>query len=634
MSRKLINPGSLGDRAFCEGQGGARAAGGGHAAKRSAAQAPSARANVVVGASIAVIAWVGICSVAIAQTPPTTETETIELRRAQTQPLTYQIPPVNPDQIAPPERLAPRVSQAVPDRWRIVDALGVKDQWWDPYNQNTLKGDRPFEPFKHWGNDWFLQLGAISDTLVEFRRLPTPIGAQSTQNSTSNNVFGNENQRVLAQTVIVSASVIKGNTTFKPQDYEFKFVSAFNVNHASVGEVRALNIDPRTGTTRTDHHFGVQELFADVHLRNVSEYYDFDSLRMGIQPFTSDFRGFVFNDSALGVRFFGNRDNNQWQYNLAWLRRLEKDTNSGLNDVGQRLRADDTLVANLYRQDWPVKGHTTQGTVMVNINREGDRADLYDRNGFQVRPAVVGDVRAHNYDVTYFGLNGDGHFGTWNLTSAAYLALGQSTYDPLAQKSQRIEAAFAMAELSRDFDWIRVRATGAYASADTHPYDDRSTGFDAIFENPQIAGADTSFWIRQALPLIGGGGVTLSGRNGLLASLRSSKDQGQSNFANPGLRLLGLGADLDLTPHWRLIGNVSWLEFGNTSSLQALRNQGPIARELGTDISVALQYRPFMTQNIVVQASAAWLQPAQGYRDLFLSDRAPYSVLGNVLLSF
>jgi hypothetical protein len=194
-------------------------------------------------------------------------------------------------------------------------------------------------------------------------------------------------------------------------------------------------------------------------------------------------------------------------------------------------------VANAFRQDWPVLGHTTQATLIYNRNREGDQSDYYDRNGFKVRPAVVGDVRPHNYDVVYAGASGDGHFGRWNLTSSAYLALGRASYDPIAQRSQSILAGFAAAELSRDFDWLRVRATGLIASADKDPFDGRSTGFDAILENPQIAGADTSFWIRQAIPLVGGGGVALSGRNGVLASLRSSKDQGQSNFVNPGLLL-------------------------------------------------------------------------------------------------
>ena len=63
-------------------------------------------------------------------------------------------------------------------------------------------------------------------------------------------------------------------------------------------------------------------------------------------------------------------------------------------------------------------------------------------------------------------------------------------------------------------DWIRVRATALYASGDGDPYDNKAGGFDAIMEDPQIAGADTSYWIRQAVPLIGGGGVALSQRNG------------------------------------------------------------------------------------------------------------------------
>ena len=558
----------------------------------------------------------------------------IELRRPQTEPLRYQLPEIDPRQVPAPGRLDPRTTLSVPDRWRIMESLGQKDAWWDPYNNNTIKGDKPFAGFSGWGPDWFLNLGVVSDSLFESRRIPIPLGAQSTRSSGANGVFSGTNQTALVETVILSASIIKGNTTFKPPDYEFKFTGAFNLNHARVGEVRALNIDPQRGGTRTDMHFGVQEAFADVHLRNVSDRYDFESLRVGIQPFISDFRGFVFNDTAFAVRLFGNRDDNRWQYNLAWLHRLEKDTNSGLNDIFRAGRADDVFAANLFRQDWPVLGHTTQATVLVNRNREGNQRPYYDRNGFLVRPAVVGDVRPHNYDVVYFGVNGDGHFERWNLTSSAYLALGRATGDPIAQRKQRITAAFAAAELSRDFDWLRVRATALLASADKDPFDGRSTGFDAIIENPQIAGADTSFWIRQAIPLIGGGGVALSGRNGVLASLRSSKDQGQSNFVNPGLALLGVGADADIAPNWRVIANLSWLSFGNTAVLEYLRNQGDIARLIGTDMSLALQYRPYMSQNLVFNASAAWLQPGPGYRQLFATTKRPYSILANLLLTF
>lgn len=557
----------------------------------------------------------------------------IELRRPQSEPLTYPLPTIDPNQVSAPTRADPRVSLPVPDRWRIMESLGQQDRWWDPYNINTIKGDKPFTQLAAWGPDWFLNLGAISDTLVEWRAVPTPVGAQLARQG-ANNVFAGTNQRVTAQTVILSASLVKGNTTFKPPDYEFKFVGAFNANHAKVTALRALRVDPQRGSTRSDGHFGVQEAFVDVHLRNVSDQYDFDSMRVGVQPVISDFRGFIFNDTPLALRLFGTRDNNRWQYNLAAFRRFEKDTNSGLNDVFTRMRADYTLMANAYRQDWPVLGHTTQATMLHNINREGSQGPYYDRNGFITRPAVVGDGRRRNYDVTYLGLNGDGHFGRWNLTSSAYLALGSSSHDPIAQRRQSIRAGFGAAELSRDFDWIRVRGTALLASGDKDPFDDRATGFDAIFENPQIAGADTSYWIRQSVPLVGGGGLGLSGRNGVLAALRTSKEQGQSNFSNPGLRLLGVGADVDLAPEWRLIGNLNWLSFADTSSLQVLRNQAAISRDIGLDMSLALQYRPYMSQNVIFNFSMAWLQPGDGYRQLFESNKRPYSVLANLLLVF
>ena len=583
---------------------------------------------------------VGISS-ALAQVVPTplppsdAPTGTVERGRPQSTPLKYPLPPIDPKQVPPPLPLEPRASLPVPDRWRIMDGLGFKFPWYDPYNHNVLKGDKPFEPFAKWGPDWFLALSGVSDSLLEARRLPTPVGAQSSARAGANDVFGQAKQTVLVETIILSIGVIKGDTTFKPPDYEFRFVPAIQINHARLQEVRGVNVDPRAGKTRTDNHVGIQELFADVHLRNVSERYDFDSIRVGIQPFQSDFRSFLFQDVPFGVRLFGTRDNNQWQYNLAAFQRLEKDTNSGLNDINQSFRRDYVLAANLYRQDFPVVGHTTQVTVIHNINREAGR-DYYDNNGFLVRPAVLGDVRPHNYRVTYLGLNGDGHFGRYNLTSSFYAALGRDERNPLAQRPQSIRAGFAAIELSRDFDWLRIRGNALVASGDKNPFDGKATGFDAILENPQFAGADTSFFIRQAVPLIGGGGVALSGRNGILPSLRSSKDQGQSNFVNPGLFLYGIGADADVTPQVRVLGNVSKLSFMNTSSLSVLRNQNISSRDLGIDVSAGVQYRPFFNQNVVLNASAAALVPGKGLKQLYDENKrgVQYSLLVNLLLTF
>jgi hypothetical protein len=387
----------------------------------------------------------------------------------------------------------------------------------------------------------------------------------------------------------------------------------------------------------------MQEAFVDYHLRNVSDRYDFDSIRVGIQPFSTDFRGFLFQDNQLGVRLFGNRFNNRVQYNLAYFRRIEKDTNSGLNDIASPLREDDIALANLFVQDFPVLGHTSQVIYVANRNREGDE-QYYDNNGFLVRPATIGDQRGRDYFVNYLGFNGDGRFGRLNLTSSLYYALGNDERNQFAanNKSQDIRAYFGAFEASVDFDWVRVRLSGLHASGDRNPRDRVATGFDAIFENPVFAGADTSYWIRQGVPLIGGGGVTLSPRNGVLPSLRSSKDEGQSNFVNPGLNLAGVGTDLDLTPEVRLSTNANYLAFVNTSSLSYLRNQGRIDNSIGWDVSAALIYRPYFTQNVVMRLSGAVLIPGRGLEALYETSgssaqsdgRLLYSILGNVVLTF
>jgi hypothetical protein len=376
-------------------------------------------------------------------------------------------------------------------------------------------------------------------------------------------------------------------------------------------------------------------LFVDKHLRNVSDRYDFDSLRVGIQPFSSDFRGFLFQDSQLGVRLFGTRDNNIFQYNLAWFRRLEKDTNSGLNDVTQSIRDDDVFTANLFWQDLFKKGFISQFSVTHNRNREkGEIA--YDKNGFIIRPSSLFEERfARDYDVTYFGYSGDGHIDRLNLTTSFYYAYGEQTSARFKSEEEKIDAYFFAIEGSMDFDWFRPKLSFLYASGDDDPFDDEANGFDAIFENPQFAGADTSFMIRQNVPLIGGGGVALMGRNGILPSLRPSKEQGQSNFINPGIFLLGVGADADVLPQLRLSFNWNYLMFDSTEVLEAVRQQGPIDDALGHDVSVSAIWRPFMSQNVVVRLSAAGLLGADGFDDLYGNEaKTPYSVLANITLMY
>ncbi len=571
---------------------------------------------------------------------------------------------------APPPEAFPTSEFPIPDRYRLLKAFcpegglftginAVCHSTRDPYHQNVLKGDRPLclptdeeqRKRKEAGiprcatprflgldeEDWFFVGTAISDTVVEPRSFPTPQGVQTTERPGSLDVFGRAESLVVSQTFLAGFSLFKGSTAFKPPDVEYKVLLAYNINFVDVNERRILNVAPSVRSRRFDHFLGVQELFFDKHLRNTSDRYDFESLRIGIQPFQSDFRGFLFNDQQLGVRLFGSRDNNRWQYNVAAFFRLEKDSNSGLNRVDTLPRRDVILTANAYRQDFPVVGLTSQVSVTYNMNRERN-AVKSDTNGFPVRPALLGDLRGRDYDVVYFGYGADGHIGRLNLTAQAYAAFGRDRNSFFTSRPANIRAFFFAAEPSIDIDWARFRASALYASGDGNPYDDTEEGFDAIFENPVFAGADTSYWIRQTIPFAGGGrAISINGRNGILNSLRSSKEQGQSNFNNPGTMLLGVGADFDLTPKFRVSVNANHLWFANTTTLQVLRVEGSIPKAIGWDLSASAIWRPKAIQNVVLRLSGAALVPGTGFRDLFTTSRRDgtfYSILANATVSF
>ena len=125
----------------------------------------------------------------------------------------------------------------------------------------------------------------------------------------------------------------------------------------------------------------------------------------------------------------------------------------------------------------------------------------------------------------------------------------------------------------------------------------------------------------------------------MLNSLRSSKEQGQSNFNNPGTMLLGAGADFDLTPELRVSANVNHLWFAQHRDAPgaAQRGHDPAATSAGT-VSAAAIWRPQADpEHRLPRCPARCSQPGEGFRDLFANsnrDRRYYSVLLNAILSY
>lgn len=555
----------------------------------------------------------------------------------------------------------PANTAPVPDRWRTTGFVpwrrytsGVTEESpyghpqpeiWHPYRQSLLKGDLPFR-----GQDLFLNLTATADILHEDRLLPVPSGSSAARPG-SFDFFGSSGSQASAANLGIQGDLFRGATVFRPVDWLLRLRLVFNVNRVAFAEAGLTSPDPRgsvgaglgsgasnaavlnpgdieallagkvlpapasyasgSHTVRRKVYAALQEAFFEKHLADLSPNYDFVAVKVGNQSFNSDFRGFLFNDTNLGARLFGNRGNNQWQYNLAVFDLREKDTNSELNTFSRRGQV--VAVANVYRQDFLRKGYTA----LVNLHASFDQSSThYDTNGGIVRPAPLGTTRAHRVNSYYLGWAGDGHLGRLNVSHAFYLATGRDELNGLAGRAVEIAAYLGAIEISYDRDWIRWKASLVHASGDRDAGDRRATGFDSILDNTNFTGGPFSFYVRQGFNL-GGTSVGVKQRFSLLPNLRTSKAQGQQNFVNPGLSLAGIGADIELTPKARVFANANHIRFDTTNPIRTALLANQIDRELGFDLSVGLQWRPLLTDNLIVTIGTGWLVPGRGFRDIY-----------------
>ncbi len=477
-------------------------------------------------------------------------------------------------------------------------------------HQNVLKGDYPI-----FGQRTFFVFTGVIDTVFESQDLPTPQGASRVVPG-NGEFFGRGQQLLLNENVIASFDLFHGSTAFRPKDWEFRLTPVFNVNYLNVWENGIVNVDVRRGTNRADHAFALQEAFVEVRLLKVDRRFDFMSARAGIQGFTSDFRGFVFSDNQPSIKLFGNFGNNRYQWNVAYFYMLEKDTNSHLNTF--QPRHQHVGVANLYRQDFLFPGYTTQLSFHFNLDQAGsmdDSGQHYDTNGLLVRPAPIGALRPHDLRVFYLGWSGEGHIGRVNFTHAFYQVLGTDDFNPIANRPVDINAQMAALELSYDIDWLRPKVFAFFASGASNPRDRTARGFDSIIDNVDFAGAGFSFIDRQTLPLAGTG-VNIKNRFSLLPDLRSDKDEGQANFVNPGLLLVGAGIDAALTPKLKASINVNVLWFAATQPLILLLQQSGIGHYIGEDYGLRLIYRPLLNNHVVTSLGVAVLRPGNGFGDI------------------
>lgn len=524
----------------------------------------------------------------------------------------------------------------------------IDKHFFDPFNRNKLKGDFPVF------GQTFLNINLISDTFNQVTQLPVPslLGSQRPQ---SQYFFGKFTQYDLIQNFEMQLTLFHGDAAFKPVDWQVRVTPDVNLNYIDAQENGIVNPNVLKGDTRLDSHPSLQEAFFEYKIHDLSDNYDFVSIRAGIQIFNSDFRGFIFFTSEPGARIFGNLGSNKYQYNAAYFAMLEKDTNSGLNTFDYRKQQ--VFVANLYKQDFFFPGFTVQGSYLFN---KDDPSLKYNTDNFLVRPSPIGTVYANGQiqrdaiRAHYIGLNTDGHIHRINVESSFYQVLGKDYNNNLAQGStsssflpprgssscatgvqcspRNINAQMGALELSLDRDWIRYRVSAFYASGAKRPNSHVERGFDSILDNPNFAGGFFSFWIRDGIRLLGSG-VGLTQGNSLVPDLRTSKDEGQSNFVNPGIFIYNAATDVKITQKLRGVINVNFVRFAQTQSLVDLLQQGSIHHGVGLDNGIGLVYRPFLSDNMVVMGVINEFLPWRGFEDL-LTGRTLFAAAVNVRFRF
>lgn len=553
----------------------------------------------------------------------------------------------------------PTNSTPLPNRWRIGFVpwkrytSGVIEQpyetpeplLWAPYHQSVLKGDVPVI-----GQDIFLDLIASAETVTELKRVPTASGVSGAVPG-EYEFYGQGEQYSIENNFAFTVNLFQGDTSFRPPTWAVKIEPVFNISYLEAQETGVVSPSPtgsiggnnhspppnngfvqnpgdvgsllngQTGpansyratqsTERTETFFSLQQAFVEIHLLDLSDNYDFMSLRIGNQPFNADFRGFLFNDINTGIRLFGDLDNNLYQYNLAAFDLREKDTDSELNTFDNRDQY--VTVANLYRQDFIWPGYTAEWSFVGNFDRGGTH---YDDNGFLTRPEPLGTPRPHDVTAYYLGWGGDGHIGPLNISHQFYEALGHDDFNGLAGRPVDINAQMAALEISYDHNWARYKASFFYASGDHNTTGGTGTGFDTIVDNPNFTGGPFSFWTRQGFNL-GGTLVNLKTEDSLVPDLRTSKTEGQANFVNPGVYIFGLGSEFDLTPKLRSFLNANYILFAETDPLKTALLTAKVGDEVGWDLSLGFQYRPLLTDNIIVSAGFGVLIPGSGYRDIY-----------------
>ena len=548
--------------------------------------------------------------------------------------------PVPPPQPIETDRLLP-----VPDRWRILDALGRTENLFDPYNTNTLKGDKPI-----FGDDWFFNLGAHQRHALSSRaradagrrrsRRARPGDQQHLRplrphagqpRPTSSSLVAHQGRHRLQ----AARSRIPLHAGLQLQPHRCRRARRHQHQPAQGPDARrrfprACRKPSSTTTSATCRTATTSTPCASASSRSRR----FPRLPVPGQP-------------ARRAPLRQPR-----QQSLAVQPRLVPPPREGHQQRPQRHRPAAAQGRRLRRQSLPpgfsgARLHLAGRPIVRNDNREGSEF-YYDNNGFLVRPAQIGDDRGYNYDVNYLGYNGDGHFGRLNLTASAYWRVRASGPQPVqrpAAIAARRSAPSSSPPSRRSISTGSACAAPALyrqrrrqsARAARRPASTRSS---RTRNSPAPTPATGS---ARRIPLIGGGGVALTQPQRRARRPALVEGRGPVELHQSRARARSASAPISTSCRSCACRRTSTICASSTprrSSSCATRRDIP--NDIGYDLSVGADLPAAVHAEHRAAPSGAVLLPGAGFKALyntrrpalFTSGNVLYSVLFNVILTY
>lgn len=95
---------------------------------------------------------------------------------------------------------------------------------------------------------------------------------------------------------------------------------------------------------------------------------------------------------------------------------------------------------------------------------------------------------------------------------------------------------------------------------------------------------------------------------------------------------MNAGVDVEVTPKFRVINNANFLWFDKTAVLETFVFQPNIDTEIGLDLSTGVEYRPLLSNNVIVTVGAATLLPSSGFRAIYDRFRGRVNPLASIFM--